>query len=355
MEPKRKFKLKFLPDHVISKIDKRLFWLLMGLITGIAVLILQFYPSFVEAVYAEGIFVAVRWVLDNTLGKLPFSIFYGLCILLIGFVGYKIFKWIRFNIRNKEVSLKNRILYTSLSVTSFVGMLTFWFFFLWGFNYFRIPVEEKLGLITEDIENISIIDEINFARKSAMETRKKVFQGRLPTDEITLNDLPENYENEVRRNVENVLKSMGYSIVGAVPNRFIKPDGFLNSLGISGFYNPFLGESNLDESFSTVYLPFLMAHEMAHGYGFAREGEANFIAYLACEASTNPLYKYSGRLTYLLYLTHHLKEFEMKYPLGIRIDIERYGYFASQPKYDQMIVLVNAWRKYQPVKRIIEE
>jgi hypothetical protein len=52
----------------------------MGLITSISALILQFYPSFVEAFYSEGLFVAVRWVLDNTLGKLPFSIFYSTVI-----------------------------------------------------------------------------------------------------------------------------------------------------------------------------------------------------------------------------------------------------------------------------------
>lgn len=353
VSPKRKFKI--IPDRVINKIDRRLFWLLMGLITAISALILQFYPAFVEAIYSEGIFVGVRWVLDNTLGRLPFSIFYALIILVAGYIVFKVVKWIRFNLTNRTVPIKDRILYTLLSFTSFLGMLTFWFFLLWGFNYLRIPIKDKLGLRTVDIENISIIDEINYARKAAIESRKKLMVDKDPTYIITPKDLPKNFEDEIRENVEAVLKSMDYSIVGAVPNRFIKPDGFLNGLGISGFYNPFLGESNLDHSFSTIYLPFLMAHEMAHGYGFAREGEANFIAYLACEASTNPLYRYSGRLTYLLYLTHHLKEFEMKFPIGINLDIKRNGYFISQPMYDEMIVLVNAWRKNQPVKRILED
>ena len=41
-------------------------------------------------------------------------------------------------------------------------------------------------------------------------------------------------------------------------------------------------------------IPWAMAHELAHQYGFMREDEANFIAYLACKESDDALMRYSG-------------------------------------------------------------
>lgn len=45
-----------------------------------------------------------------------------------------------------------------------------------------------------------------------------------------------------------------------------------------------------------VSLPFVMAHEMAHQRGTAREDEANFWAYLACRETGLAAARYSGAL-----------------------------------------------------------
>lgn len=51
-----------------------------------------------------------------------------------------------------------------------------------------------------------------------------------------------------------------------------------------------------------------MAHEMAHGLGFASEGTANFLAYLTCVNSEDFRLKYSGYFNYLLYLFFEIKK-----------------------------------------------
>ena len=43
-------------------------------------------------------------------------------------------------------------------------------------------------------------------------------------------------------------------------------------------------------------IPATACHELSHLKGFAREDEANFIAYLACTASDNPEFNYSGAM-----------------------------------------------------------
>ena len=41
-------------------------------------------------------------------------------------------------------------------------------------------------------------------------------------------------------------------------------------------------------------MPFIACHEVAHSRGFAREDEANFIAFLVCRESGDPLLEYSA-------------------------------------------------------------
>ncbi|MEZ4685085.1 MAG: DUF3810 family protein [Bacteroidia bacterium] len=43
-------------------------------------------------------------------------------------------------------------------------------------------------------------------------------------------------------------------------------------------------------------VPVTAAHEMGHALGFTDEGVCNFLGYLACIDSDEPLLQYAGRL-----------------------------------------------------------
>src|SRR2546421_2599 len=73
----------------------------------------------------------------------------------------------------------------------------------------------------------------------------------------------------------------------------------MSHLGLSGFYMPFTGEPNFNAAQPDFDLPYVVAHEKAHQRGFAREDEANFIAFVVCVNSTNPYVRYSGYLNAL--------------------------------------------------------
>ena len=68
----------------------------------------------------------------------------------------------------------------------------------------------------------------------------------------------------------------------------------LTRLGISGIYSPFTAEPNYNTDIPDFQMPFLIAHEMAHQRGVARESEANFVAYVVCVNSRDPFVRYSG-------------------------------------------------------------
>ncbi len=83
------------------------------------------------------------------------------------------------------------------------------------------------------------------------------------------------------------------------PPKPIRFSRALTRLGISGMFSPFTGEANFNAEQPDCNLPFAMAHEMAHQRGFAREDEANFIAFLICANSAHPYVRYSGYLNSL--------------------------------------------------------
>ena len=75
---------------------------------------------------------------------------------------------------------------------------------------------------------------------------------------------------------------------------------------ITGVYTFFTGEANLNVYFPDYTLPYTAAHELAHQRGIAREDEANFVAFLACQASDEAYIRYSGYLNLYEYVAGEL-------------------------------------------------
>ena len=82
---------------------------------------------------------------------------------------------------------------------------------------------------------------------------------------------------------------------------------------ITGVYTFFTGEANLNTNFPDYTLPFTAAHELAHQRGFAREDEANFIAFLVCISSDDDYVRYSGYLNLYEYLAGPLSRANKDY------------------------------------------
>jgi len=70
---------------------------------------------------------------------------------------------------------------------------------------------------------------------------------------------------------------------------------------IWGIYCPFTVESNVNMKIPTPMILSTMMHEMAHQLGFAREDEANYIAYLTCSLHPDADFQYAGALFALDY------------------------------------------------------
>ncbi len=69
---------------------------------------------------------------------------------------------------------------------------------------------------------------------------------------------------------------------------------FLDWMNIGGYTYPYTMEVTWNVYCTDLFYPTLLAHESSHHQGYYQENEANFIAFLACTQSEDPLVRYSG-------------------------------------------------------------
>ena len=82
----------------------------------------------------------------------------------------------------------------------------------------------------------------------------------------------------------------------------------LDWMGIGGYTYPYTLEVTWNKYVTRLYSYSLLTHEQAHHKGFYKENEANFISYLACAKSGEPLLVYAGSLDLYSYITFTLYE-----------------------------------------------
>ena len=138
--------------------------------------------------------------------------------------------------------------------------------------------------------------------------------------------LPASLESDVRSALIPVLREAGYPTPGRVRVRPFIPGGWMMRFSSTGIYIPYFGEGYAADNLLPFEKPFTMAHEMVHGYGITDEGAANFLAFLACAASSFPVIRYSGYAAYWEYAAGELPRAGYKalwdeLPEGLKADL----------------------------------
>lgn len=347
----------------------------MGL--GVLTLLLRWLfsvnPQFVEIVYSRSLFVLFRWIWDYSLGLLPFPLLYPAVLL----VGWGIWVYRKKRGKRPKRTLLQRVGATILDLSAFAGMCLFFFYFLWGFNYLRVPVEVQMDLDVEAWpDRKQLLEEAEISTRELLEVYALVAGDSLSGSRT---ERVKDLEKQIRNAEAEVLKQLDYPASGRVRCRRIFPAGTLLQLGATGIYIPFIGEGQIDAALPPVSEPFTYAHEMAHANGFGDEGTANFIAWLTCEQAADPQIRYAGRLDYWFDVMGQLRQedqaaydrYRAMLPEGIEADIQsiravyqRYpGFFPTLSRklydtflkgqgieegirsYSRVVNLVIAWRK----------
>ncbi len=211
---------------------------------GVFALILRFFLShnvlWVEQYYSKTVFPVIRYLFDFTTGKLPFAFIYLLLFLLVIFFVVKIRRIIGF-----KKSILAKLLYFFHLLLNIAGGLLFFFLFLWGYNYLRIPVKAQLGLVDPVLTVDDIKAELLRVKTLAIAARNTV------TTEDTLvafgeDQLPVDFEEHNKKDIIQLFQTLGYPTPGDVKARQLYPKGILLRWSTAGVYIPFTGECHID-------------------------------------------------------------------------------------------------------------
>ena len=114
------------------------------------------------------------------------------------------------------------------------------------------------------------------------------------------------YEKDIRQEAIKAMQALGETydqLDGYYPRpKPLATSDFFSQQYMCGYYFPFSMEANYNDVMYIMNKPATMCHELAHLRGYIFEDEANFISYLACIESGDPVIQYSGYLSVLYYL-----------------------------------------------------
>lgn len=327
-----------------------------------------------EKFYSRGFFIVLRWAWDHTLGlsPVPWLYIFAAAVLLAA-----VLQLSRVFFRPRpapRVPMLMKLGRGILWIAGWAGKLVFLFYILWGFNYNRVGIEKQLGLEAPPFDAAMLTAEASWAAGMSAESRASI--SGVSTAVLTKAALPARLEPDIRSALVTVLREAGYPAPGRVRVRSFYPGGWMMRFSSTGVYIPYFGEGYVADNLLPFEKPFASAHEMAHGYGITDEGEANFLAFLACSASSAPAVRYSGYAAYWEYAAGELPRTQFKalwdeLPEGMKTDFRaaqenaaRYrgalekisrkvytGYLKSQGiqdglrSYSRFVGLVAAWKK----------
>jgi len=257
--------------------------------------------EFIECYYTNGIYQFTSKLLRYVFGWLPFSfgdIFYALTIIYM-------VRWL-INNRNRFAKDTKRWF---IEVFSFISVIYFAFHVFWGMNYYRIPLNESLGLekdyTTEQLVDITkrLITKTNSIQLKI--TNNDTVKVEIPyTKEEILKHAPEGYKV-----LEKTYPHLNYGPVSIKKSMFSL---LLTYMGFSGYLNPLTNEAQVDALIPIYKFPTTTCHEMAHQMGYAAENEANFMGCLASINNKDIHFVYSG---YAFALRHCVNEVYNRDPI----------------------------------------
>ena len=279
------------------------------------------YPTFIEKYYSKGLYVYVSNFLRIIFGWLPFSFGDFLYAFLIIFILRGLYS----SLKIKKINFKNTI----FKIFGIASIIFFLFHFNWALNYFRVPLDESLGIKKENYTNEELI---NFTKKLIVKTNEIQFSITKNDSILVENEITKRQIQEIAHlaydQLENKYPQFSYKNPTVKNSLFSIP---LTYMGFAGYLNPISNEAQVNYLIPKNGFPATTCHEIAHQVGYASESEANFIGYLASINYNNLYFNYSGYLMSLRYCLAEVfrkdpEQFELLKPLlnkGILKDLKQ--------------------------------
>lgn len=280
------------------KLNKSLLFTLLLVVTAAGIHIYSANAGRVEGQYSTGIYPSFSRILRYIFGWLPFSfgdLVYGLVIL---WLLWKFFRGIKV-VFKKQGNRKN---FAAGAKRTFHVLLVIYILFnlFWGINYNRTGISRQLDLkkVEYGHNELKFINGLLAEKVNASKQALINNQTKYPSNSELFLKVQHAYTA-----AEKIYPFLKYRPVSLKPSIW---SWVGNYMGFTGYYNPFTGEAQVNTLVPKFLQPFTTCHEVAHQLGYAKENEANFVAYLSAKASSDTLLLYSVYLDLFMYSNRNL-------------------------------------------------
>jgi hypothetical protein len=243
-------------------------------------------PDWVEYYYTYGFYPVLARMLRFLFGWIPVSLGDILYALLLIYFSYHI---IRFVLKVGYRLLAPAVIFSAFTRFFFFSVLAYILYMVfWGLNYGRLGISHQLKLEKTDY-TVADLDTLAMALQKKL-NHYAMFVTPAQRDSFDKKKFLFREARNGYRQAANTFPYLQYRTTSIKPSLFSYIE---NYLGFLGYYNPFTGEAVVNTLMPKMLEPFVTAHEIAHQIGYARENEANFVAYLAGSHSGSNVLCYS--------------------------------------------------------------
>lgn len=251
------------------------------------------YPFVVETLYSRGVYPIISTLLSYLTGWIPFSVtdlFYpALALFLVVLMAFTI-------LRKLKISQTFKLFLNTVALAYIA------FYWLWGFNYYRADLNDRLALPTATPST----EEFTATFSWGIEHTN---QSWIPMDSLDQHEIQQAVSNAYAEN-NQWLQLDRYGKSRPKTPLFSR---FWSAAGIGGYYGPFFSEIHTNYYLYPTEYPCVLAHETAHRMGITSEAEANFYAWFVCHQSADQRLQYSANaylLRFFIYQARQLPAFK---------------------------------------------
>ena len=243
-------------------------------------------PRAVERLYSQGVYIAWQPVLTSTSNLVPIAMIDPLLLLVLA-------AWLLLGGRDLARASRDgwwrslaRIAMRTLAWSAAAYLV---FLVTWGFNYRRVRLVDKLEFSGDTVTSESALALGTRAVELLNDLHAPAHERGWGSADTIDRGLADAFEGAVR--------DIGgeYAVAPGLPKHSLL-DWYFRRAAVSGMTDPFFLETLVASDVLPFERPMVVAHEWSHLAGVAHEGEANFVAWMACVRSTPP-HRYSAWLS----------------------------------------------------------
>jgi hypothetical protein len=243
----------------------------------------------VEAWYSRGIYPAIQTRVTPLTNAVPVALLDLAALMLLTVCAFG------FRGRVRRLGFVRALVGSAFSLLTLAAAGYLAFLFLWGLNYRRVPLDQKVDFERARVNREAVRRLGDHAVRSLNSTHAAAHDSGVqgPTLEAAF------------ASAQRMLGSHRLAVPG-LPKRSVL-QVYFRVAAIDGLTNPFFHEIIINPDALPFERPFVVAHEWAHLAGYAHEAEANFVAWLTC-LQGNSLARYSGWLAIYQHVVGSLPE-----------------------------------------------